>query len=130
VKVKLNNLPLVVHVCVCVCVIIDNPSPRVEINPRAGVTKPVLVDHATAACFKDFVDIFCREMWFNLKKQAIKNALTVALKNYQSRYGTIIIPDKSLLDLLERLGSNRRTESNDILGNLQQQVSRYETGCS
>ena len=61
--------------------------------PHAGM-KPVSVDHNSAACFQDFVDVFCREMWVRPNIEAIKNALTVAFKNDQIRYGKNIVPDR------------------------------------
>jgi hypothetical protein len=82
--------------------IIHNPSPRVETDYPSSGMMPVSVDTSTAACYQDFVDIFCKEMWIRPNNVAIKDALRVAFKNRQSRYGKSIIPDNSLADLLER----------------------------
>jgi hypothetical protein len=79
----------------------DNPNPRVELDyPRAGM-KPVSVDHASAACFDDLVSIFCQTMWHDPNMHAIQDALKVAFKQRQTRYGKFIIPDYLLKDLLE-----------------------------
>ena len=80
---------------------VDNPNPRVEFDyPRAGM-KPVSLDHSSAACFDDMVSVFCKTMWHDPNIQAIEDALKVAFKQRQSRYGKIIIPDNLLKDLLE-----------------------------
>jgi hypothetical protein len=81
---------------------VDDPSPRVEVlYPRAGMN-PVSMDVATAACYQDLVDIFCKDMWIRPDKQTIEYALKVAFKNRQSRYGKTIVPDRSLTDLLAK----------------------------
>jgi hypothetical protein len=78
-----------------------HPNPRVEFDyPRAGM-KPVSLDHSSAACFDDMVNVFCKTMWHDPDIEAIKDALKVAFKQRQSRYGKIIIPDNLLKDLLE-----------------------------
>jgi hypothetical protein len=77
-----------------------DPSPRVEVlYPRAGMN-PVSVDVATAACYQYLVEIFCKETWIRPDKQAIEDALKVALNNRQSRYGKTIVPD------IDRLAGN------------------------
>jgi hypothetical protein len=80
---------------------VDNPKPRVEVAYPRGGMKPVYLDHASAACFDDFVSVFCKTMWHDPNIQAIEDALKVAFKQRQSRYGKIIIPDNLLKDLLE-----------------------------
>ena len=78
---------------------------RVE-TPYPKEMKPEMISHDAAACYQDFVDVFCKTMWETPNMMAIQDALRVAFQGHQSRYGKVIIPDQTLADLFAKAESS------------------------
>ena len=77
----------------------DDKNQRVEL-PYPESIKPAASSRATAACYQDFVDIFCKAMWAKPDMDLIVDSLRVAFKSRQDKYGKNIVPDVVLDELL------------------------------